>query len=65
MAVEFRPDHAVTVYTVFRALTTERALLPRLLQVSALPAPVRVQAEAYAAAISVPATRVPAVLTPA
>jgi len=33
LVVEDRPDHGVTVSTMFRALTTERELLPRLLGV--------------------------------
>ncbi|MEP7090372.1 MAG: MOSC domain-containing protein [Nocardioidaceae bacterium] len=42
--VEHRPDHGVTVSMMFRALTTDRSLLPRLLEVDGLPE------EAYAAA---------------
>lgn len=34
LAVEFRPDHDVTVGMTFRALTLERDLLPRLLAAS-------------------------------
>ena len=33
VVVEHRPDHDVTVSTMFRALTTDRTLLPRLLEV--------------------------------
>jgi MOSC domain-containing protein YiiM len=43
-----RPDHDVTVGLMFRALTTERPLLPRLLVAHALPAGARRQAERYA-----------------
>ncbi|TWJ14680.1 MOSC domain-containing protein YiiM [Stackebrandtia albiflava] len=31
ITVEFRPDHDVTITTMFKALTTDRPLLPRLL----------------------------------
>lgn len=34
--VEHRPDHGITVATMFRALTTERSLLPELLGVDGL-----------------------------
>jgi MOSC domain-containing protein YiiM len=37
VVVEDRPDHGVTVAMMFRALTTERSLLPRLLDVEGLP----------------------------
>jgi len=37
IAIEYRPDHDVTVTMTFRALTTERDLLPRLLAADALP----------------------------
>jgi len=37
IAIEYRPDHDVTVIMTFRALTTERDLLPRLLAADALP----------------------------
>lgn len=40
-----RPDHAVTVELVFRALTTEPALLPRLLAAPDLPEETRRMAE--------------------
>lgn len=43
-----RPAHGITVSTMFRALTTDRALLPRLLEVVGLPAGVRAKAQAYA-----------------
>jgi MOSC domain-containing protein YiiM len=37
LSVVYRPDHEVTVELAFRALTTERDLLPRLLVADALP----------------------------
>jgi len=37
IGIEYRPDHDVTVTMTFRALTTERDLLPRLLAADALP----------------------------
>ncbi len=37
IAVAFRPQHDVTVALTFRALTTERELLPRLVVAEALP----------------------------
>lgn len=40
IVVEHRPEHGVTVATMFKALTTERALLPELLRVEGLPAQV-------------------------
>jgi MOSC domain-containing protein YiiM len=49
--VGHRPGHGVTVRTLFRALTTERALLPEVLRADALPAKVRAKAEAYVAAL--------------
>jgi len=45
--VVHQPGHGVTVSLAFRALTTERALLPRLLSVGALSARARARAEAY------------------
>lgn len=49
VVVEHRPEHGVTVSTLFRALTTERSLLPLLLEVDAL-APWALEAAAdYAA----------------
>ena len=47
-----RPGHGVTVSTMFRALTTERSLLPELLQVDGLVAEARVKAEKYVAPAS-------------
>jgi MOSC domain-containing protein YiiM len=41
------PDHGVTAGTVFRALTTEPALLPLLLEVDGLPPDVYDQAQAH------------------
>ncbi|WP_395657772.1 MOSC domain-containing protein [Nocardioides sp.] len=50
LTVVHRPGHGVTVSTMFRALTTEAELLPRLLQVEGLVAEAREAAERYAAA---------------
>ena len=47
--VVHRPDHDVTVTTMFRALTTRRDLLPRLLQVDDLVAEARARVERYLA----------------
>ncbi len=44
-----RPGHGVTVSMMFRALTTERSLLPRLLEVDDLVEGARRKAEAYVA----------------
>jgi MOSC domain-containing protein YiiM len=41
VTVVHRPDHDVTIGLTFRALTTERDLLPRLLAADTLPAKVR------------------------
>jgi MOSC domain-containing protein YiiM len=52
LQVVHRPDHDITVTTMFRALTTERSLLPRLLEVGDELAPTpRAAAEKYAARI--------------
>jgi MOSC domain-containing protein YiiM len=51
--VEHRPGHGVTVATMFAAYTTDRTLLPRLLEVEGLPA--RVYADARRAAAARPA----------
>jgi len=53
LTVVHRPGHGVTVSTMFRALTSERSLLPELLKVDGLVAEARVRAEAYAPALSV------------
>jgi MOSC domain-containing protein YiiM len=45
LEVTHRPDHSVTVSMVFRALTTEPALLPRLLEAADLPEETRQMAE--------------------
>ena len=50
ITVVHRPGHGVTVSTMFRALTTEAALLPELLRVEGLVARARGRAERYAAA---------------
>ena len=39
-----QPDHDVTIGLVFRAVTLEPALLPRILEADALPYPMRQQA---------------------
>jgi MOSC domain-containing protein YiiM len=47
--VVHRPGHGVTISTMFRALTTEQELLPRLLEVDGLVAEARTRAERYVA----------------
>ncbi|MEP6816999.1 MAG: MOSC domain-containing protein [Marmoricola sp.] len=47
--VVHRPGHGVTVTTMFRALTTDRSLLPELLKVDGLVAEARERAEQYVA----------------
>jgi MOSC domain-containing protein YiiM len=47
--VVHRPGHGVTVTTMFRALTTDRELLPELLRVDGLVAEARENAEKYVA----------------
>jgi MOSC domain-containing protein YiiM len=50
LTVVHRPDHDVTVSMMFKAFTTDRSLLPRLLDAGdALPPEPRSQAETYAA----------------
>ena len=49
--VVHRPGHGVTVSTMFLALTTDRALLPRLLEVDGLTARARAAAEKYVAGL--------------
>ena len=49
LVVEHRPAHDVTVSTMFRALTTDRSLLPELLQVEGLVAEARRAVEKYVA----------------
>ncbi|NYG55520.1 MOSC domain-containing protein [Nocardioides perillae] len=44
LVVEHRPDHGITVATVFRAVTTRRSLLPSLLDAPELAADVRAKA---------------------
>ncbi|MGN6251228.1 MAG: MOSC domain-containing protein [Marmoricola sp.] len=51
--VVHRPGHGVSVATMFRALTTDRALLPQLLAVEDLVPQARAKAEAYAARLSI------------
>lgn len=50
IVVAHRPAHDVTVTTMFRALTTDRAVLPRVLTVACLPPETRARAERYVAA---------------
>jgi MOSC domain-containing protein YiiM len=47
IVVEHRPDHDVTVSTMFRALTTERSLLPRLAGLDRIDPEARREAVAY------------------
>jgi MOSC domain-containing protein YiiM len=47
--VVHRPGHGVSVTTMFRALTTERTLLPRLLEVDGLVEEARLSAERWIA----------------
>ncbi len=49
--VEHRPGHGVTVSLMFRALMSERELLPRLLEVEDLVEEARARAEAYVAGV--------------
>lgn len=49
LTVVHRPGHGVTVSTMFRALNTDHALLPRLLEVPDLLPQARAKAEAYLA----------------
>ncbi len=51
--VEHRPAHGVSVSMMFRAFTTERDLLPRLLEVPCVAPHVRAAAEEYVAAVPV------------
>jgi MOSC domain-containing protein YiiM len=50
IVVEHRPDHDVTVSTMFRALTTERSLLPRLAGLDRIDPEARREAVAYRSA---------------
>ncbi len=59
VVVEHRPDHDVTVSTMFRAMTTERSLLPRLLDLGDIDPVVIAEAERYLA--KAPATTGPSV----
>ena len=49
LVVEHTPTHGVTVSTMFRALTTDRSLLPELLKVDGLVAEARRAVEKYVA----------------
>jgi MOSC domain-containing protein YiiM len=53
ISVVDRPGHGVTVSLMFRAFTTERELLPRLLEADGLGAKARSKAERYLAAAQV------------
>ena len=48
--IEHRPDHDVTVSTMFRALTTERSLLPRLAGLDRIDPEAQREAAAYLSA---------------
>lgn len=50
VTVEHRPDHDVTVTTMFRALTTDRSLLPRLAGLDRIDPEARDAAASYVAA---------------
>lgn len=50
--VVHQPGHGVTVSTMFRALTLDHSLLPRLLEVDGLAAKARAKAEAYVASLA-------------
>jgi MOSC domain-containing protein YiiM len=50
IVVVHRPDHGVTVSTLFKALTTDRSLLPRLIGIDGLGDRPRAAAETYVAA---------------
>ncbi len=45
ITVEWRPDHEVTIGLIFRALTTDDELLPRLLEAEQLPERIRDRVE--------------------
>jgi MOSC domain-containing protein YiiM len=47
LTVVHQPGHGVTVSTLFRAMTTERSLLPELLRVDGLASVPRRKAEQY------------------
>lgn len=49
VVVESRPDHDVTISVTFAAMTTERELLPELLNAPALPEEIRQTAQKYVA----------------
>jgi len=52
LIVEHRPAHDVTVSTMFRALTTERTLLPRLAGLDRIDPQARHEAAVYVSAMS-------------
>jgi MOSC domain-containing protein YiiM len=51
LSVVHQPGHGVTVSTMFRAMTTERSLLPDLLRVDGLAKEPRLKAEQYVGAV--------------
>jgi MOSC domain-containing protein YiiM len=53
ITIDERPDHGITIGFTFRALTTERTLMPRLLQAPQLPADLYALAGRYADNLSV------------
>jgi MOSC domain-containing protein YiiM len=52
LTVVHQPGHGVTVSMMFRALTTEHALLPELLKVEGLARVARRRAESFVASVS-------------
>ena len=52
ISVVHRPGHGVTVAVLFRALTTEKDLLPRLVGIDGLAAKAREKAEKYVAGLN-------------
>jgi MOSC domain-containing protein YiiM len=52
ISVVHRPGHGVTAAVLFRALTTEKDLLPRLVGIDGLAAKARKKAEKYVAALN-------------
>ncbi|MGZ8738929.1 MAG: MOSC domain-containing protein [Nocardioides sp.] len=64
VVVEHRPDHGVTVSLLFRAITTERGLLPQVLAVEALSETVRAKFGRRSDAARVPIAAQPAVWLP-
>jgi MOSC domain-containing protein YiiM len=52
ITIDERPNHGITIGLTFRALTTERNLLPRLLDAPQLPEDIHTLAGQYAASLS-------------